>query len=75
MPDQECRSEEGVTVSLVDGIIAFLRVLAPRDLSPQHAQEALQDLSQDHDLRAVLDSIICPDGDNCAKLFCRYHNE
>lgn len=51
---QDCRSEEGVTVGLLDALMAILRVLAPRDLSTTHAQEALADLTQDPDLRTVL---------------------
>lgn len=53
---QSCRSEEGVTVGLVDAIIGILRVLAPRDLSPKHVQEALEDLFDDPDLRTVQDA-------------------
>ena len=51
---QNCRSEEGVTVGLVDAVISILRVLAPRDLSTTHVQEALADLTEDPDLRTVL---------------------
>lgn len=51
---QDCRSEEGITVSLVDAMISILRVLAPRNLSTTNVQEALADLTQDPDLRTVL---------------------
>lgn len=51
---QDCRSEDGVTVGLVDAMISILRVLAPRDLSTTNVQEALADLTQDPDLRTVL---------------------
>lgn len=51
-----CRSEEGITVGLVDALIAVLRVLAPRDLSAPDVQEALADLLQDPDLRTVQDA-------------------
>lgn len=50
---QSCRDEEGITVGLVDAVIAVLRVLAPRDLSTENVQEALEDLFQDPDLRTV----------------------
>ena len=50
---QSCRSEEGITVGLVDAIIGILRVLAPRDLRTKGVQEALADLSEDPDLRTV----------------------
>lgn len=53
---QSCRSEEGITVGLVDAVIGILRVLAPRDLSPGDVQEALADLLEDPDLRTVLDA-------------------
>ncbi|WP_198533186.1 hypothetical protein [Streptomyces sp. AcH 505] len=51
---QSCRSEEGITVGLVDGLISLLRVLAPRDLSTKNVQEALTDLREDPDLQTVL---------------------
>lgn len=50
---QDCRSEEGITVGLVDAIIGICRVLAPRDLHTKNAQEALADLSEDPDFRTV----------------------
>lgn len=53
---QSCRSEEGITVGLVDAVIGIVRVLAPRDLSPEHVQEALADLFQDPDFRTVRDA-------------------
>jgi hypothetical protein len=53
---QSCRSEEGITVGLVDAVIGILRVLAPRDLSPKPVQEALADLFEDPDLRTVQDA-------------------
>jgi hypothetical protein len=49
-----CRSEEGITVGLVDAIIGILRVLVVRDMSPESVQEALADLCEDPDLAAVL---------------------
>lgn len=53
----DCRSEEGVTVGLIDGIIATFRVLRLR-LQEGGAQseviEALKDLAQDEDLALVL---------------------
>ncbi len=50
---QSCRSEEGITVGLVDALIGIMRVLAARDLSPQPVQEALADLLDDPDFRTV----------------------
>ncbi len=51
----DCRSEEGVTVGLIDAIIAIVRVLAKRDLSGDTAvSEALKDLRSDQDLKSIL---------------------
>lgn len=53
---QSCRSEEGITVGLVDALIAINRVLAPRDMSTKNVQEALADLFEDSDFRKVRDA-------------------
>lgn len=53
---QSCRSEEGITVLLVDALIGIMRVLAPRDLRPEPVQEALTDLLEDRDFRSLLDA-------------------
>ena len=50
----DCRSTEGVTVGLIDGLITIARVLTLRDLSPASVQEALIDLRSDEDLSRVL---------------------
>lgn len=50
----DCRSEAGVTIGLVDGIIATCRVLVARDLSAPEMREALKDLRADEDLRTLL---------------------
>jgi hypothetical protein len=55
MEEQSCRSEEGVTVGLVDAIIGIVRVLSVRDLTTYHVQEALADLFQDEDLQTIRD--------------------
>lgn len=49
VPIVEGRSEEGITVGLVDAIIGIIRVLAPRDMTPGSVQEALADLFEDPD--------------------------
>lgn len=54
---QSCRSDEGITVGLVDAIIGILRVLAPRNLSLESVQEALADLTADPDLKTVLNAL------------------
>lgn len=52
----DCRSEEGITIGLVDAIIAISRILAPRLtqlVSTQAIEEALKDMAQDEDFRTV----------------------
>lgn len=49
----DCRSQEGITVSLLDGIMATCRVLRTRDLQHPAAVAALHDLAQDRDVHAV----------------------
>lgn len=51
---QSCRSEEGITVGLVDALMSILRVLAPRNLSTKNVREALLDLRGDPDLGVVM---------------------
>lgn len=53
---RSCRDEEGITVGLVDAIIGIVRVLSARDLSPFSVQEALADLTEDNDFKAILRS-------------------
>lgn len=50
----DCRSDDGVTVGLIDGIISSARVLAKRDLSPPAVAEALKDLRADEDVAQLL---------------------
>lgn len=40
----ECDSNEGITIGLIDGIIAQVRVLQDRDLSSTEVKEALKDM-------------------------------
>jgi len=49
----DCRTPEGMTVGLVDCLIAVCRVLAKRDLSGAEVGEALRDFRDDEDVRAV----------------------
>lgn len=53
---QDCRSEEGITVGLIDALIAIHRVLALRNLSTWHVQEALADLLEDFDFQTIRDA-------------------
>lgn len=50
----DCRSETGITVGLLDGIIAVARVAACRDLTAPAVREALKDLAADEDVGALL---------------------
>lgn len=50
----DCRSDVGVTVGLVDALISIARVLARRDLAVPDVAEALADLRDDEDIRAIL---------------------
>ena len=53
-----CRSDEGVTVGLIDGIISIARVLARRDLTPPIVVEALADLREDEDLAVLRRAVV-----------------
>lgn len=44
-----CREEEGITVGMVDGLIAQIRILRERDLNSDAVREALLDLGDDED--------------------------
>jgi len=50
----DCRSEEGVTVGLIDSLIFIARVLAKRDLGSHGVREALADLQSDEDIALLL---------------------
>lgn len=50
----DCRSPEGVTIGLIDGIITAARVLATRDLEHPQITEALHDLTDDEDVARLM---------------------
>lgn len=54
MSETDCRSEEGVTVGLIDSLISICRVLSKREMNTKSIQEALCDLSTDEDVNKVL---------------------
>lgn len=54
METLDCRSPEGITVGLIDGIIAVARVLQDQDLSHPAVIEALKDLAEDEDVAWLL---------------------
>lgn len=54
--ETDCRTEEGITVGLIDSIIAIARLLRTRDLSSDAVKEALFDLKSDSDVGQLFDN-------------------
>ena len=52
-----CRSDEGITVGIVDSIITNLRLFKGRDQSPHEVKEALLDVADDPDFEYFLDAL------------------
>lgn len=50
LPPLDCKSDEGITVGLIDALMSLAAVLRGRDLTGPHSREALKDLSVDQDL-------------------------
>lgn len=50
----DCRSEEGITIGLLDTIMMCCAVLQGRDLTHTQVVEALKDLRSDDALRALM---------------------
>lgn len=50
----DCKSDVGLTVTLIDSIMATATILLGRDLRAPAVQEALKDLKHDQDLRVLL---------------------
>ena len=68
----DCRSPEGITIGLIDGIIAMARVLRHRDGSSEEVQEALKDLRGDEDMAWLMGNSqvrikLSPEYDDVAK--------
>lgn len=56
----DCRTEEGITVGLIDGMITTVRVLKQRLSMLQSTpavEEALKDLHNDTDLKSILKEV------------------
>lgn len=53
----DCRSEDGVTVGLVDAIITLCRLIRTRNINQSDVLEALKDLASDEDFE-YLQSVI-----------------
>lgn len=45
----DCREETGITVGLLDGLIAQVRVIRKRNLSSKEVVEVFKDLASDED--------------------------
>lgn len=57
LPDEhavDCRSADGITIGLIDGIIAMARVLVTRDLGTEAVKAALEDFRTDDDVFCLL---------------------
>jgi hypothetical protein len=50
----DCRDEHGITVGLIDSLIAISRVLSKRDFNNDAVKEALKDLAADEDIDTIL---------------------
>ena len=50
----DCRTQEGITIGLIDSIITISRVLKSRDFNTYEIKEALKDLRVDEDLKFIL---------------------
>lgn len=74
--ETDCRSEEGVTVGLIDSLISISRILSKRDMSSGAVQEALKDLHKDEDVDYIFRKTVClmnsVIGDQQTKLFNVY---
>ena len=52
-----CREEIGITVGMIDGLIAQIRVLRDRDMNNEEVQEVLKDLGDDEDFQWLCDEV------------------
>ena len=52
----ECRSEEGITIGLIDSLIYICRVLVKRDMTLPKVIEALKDIQDDDDCAKILNA-------------------
>ena len=50
----DCREENGITVGLIDGMIAIARVLKTRSFDDAAVKEAMDDFKQDEDVWFLL---------------------
>lgn len=76
----DCRTEDGISILQMDGIIGACRILSKRDLSSPEVKSAREDLSNDEDVRFVINFESKPRkiGCDCNNLYahnpnCRYY--
>jgi hypothetical protein len=50
----DCRKPDGISIGLIDGMLAMARVLRKSDLSAKEVQEALKDLQADEDMKFLM---------------------
>lgn len=50
----DCRSEDGITVGMIDAMISIARVLRTRNLNNDSVLEALKDIRSDEDIAWIL---------------------
>jgi len=50
----DCKTEEGITVGLIDAMMSIARVLRDRELHSEVVQEALQDIRDDDDMHWLM---------------------
>lgn len=55
--DADCREETGITVGLLDGLIAQIRVIRERDTSNKDVVEVFKDLADDEDFDWLIDQV------------------
>lgn len=63
----DCRTQDGITIGLIDGMIAICRILRGRDFSSPDVKEALKDLVSDGDLEFIMNQQTIYSCDNCDK--------
>lgn len=52
----DCRTEEGIVVALIDGVIATARIIREKGNDSESVREALKDLRSDEDIAWLFDS-------------------
>lgn len=51
----DCKSEDGITIQLIDTIMMCASLLSQRDLTSDDVAEALKDLSNDDDVTRLIE--------------------